>query len=73
LKSIFLKKSHQSFIRLLDNVKEVTLVDTFWGSNGHNNTNINLVYKNCSENSNRLNALYNLTKDASENEKISSF
>ena len=53
------------FVGELDNIKEITCVDTFKGSDEHNNINFDLVYKNCSENLNRLNAPYNLIKDTS--------
>ena len=42
------------FVGELNNVKEITCVDTFEGSDEHNNINFDLVYKNCSENLKRL-------------------
>ena len=55
------------FVGELKNVKEVTCVDTFEGSDEHNNINFDLVYKNCSENLKKLNKPYNLIKDTSHN------
>ena len=55
------------FVGELMNIKEITCVDTFEGSNEHNNINFDFVYKNCSENLNRLNKPYNLIKDTSHN------
>lgn len=55
------------FVGELDNVKEITCVDTFEGSDEHNNINFDLVYKNCLENLKKLNISYNLIKDTSHN------
>jgi len=55
------------FVGELINVKEITCVDTFKGSDEHDNINFDIVYKNCSENLNRLNKSYNLIKDTSHN------
>jgi hypothetical protein len=55
------------FVGELNNVKEMTCVDTFKGSDEHNNINFDLVYKNCSENLKKLNKSYNLIKDTSHN------
>ena len=55
------------FVGELNNVKEMTCVDTFEGSDEHNNINFDLVYKNCSENLEKLNKPYNLIKDTSHN------
>ena len=57
------------FVGELENVKELTCVDTFEGNEEHKSMNINfdLVYKNCSENLNRLNKSYKLIKDTSHN------
>jgi len=55
------------FVGELNNVKEVTCVDTFEGSDEHNNINFDLVYKNCSKNLKKLNISYNLIKDSSHN------
>ena len=55
------------FVGELNNVKEITCVDTFEGSDEHDNINFDIVYKNCSENLNRLNKSYNLIKDTSHN------
>ena len=50
------------FVGELNNVKEITCVDTFERSDEHDNINFDIVYKNCSENLNRLNKSYNLIK-----------
>ena len=55
------------FVGELNNVKEMTCVDTFEGSDEHKNINFDLVYKNCSENLKKLNKSYNLIKDTSHN------
>ena len=55
------------FVGELNNVEEVTCVDTFEGSDEHNNINFDLVYKNCSKNLKKLNISYNLIKDSSHN------
>ena len=55
------------FIGELDNVEEITCVDTFKGSDEDNNINFDLVYKNCSENLNKLKIPYKLIKDTSHN------
>lgn len=55
------------FVGELINIKEITCVDTFEGSDEHDNINFDIVYKNCSENLNRLNKSYNLIKDTSHN------
>ena len=72
------------FVGELDNVKEITSVDTFEGSDELNtskrsnhfmkpkipeflNINFDLVYKNCSENLNKLKTPYKLIKDTSHN------
>jgi hypothetical protein len=55
------------FVGELNNVEEVTCVDTFEGSDELNNINFDLVYKNCSENLKKLNKAYNLIKDTSHN------
>ena len=49
----------------MDNVKEITCVDTFEGNDEHNNINFDIVYKNCSENLNKLKIPYNLVKGTS--------
>jgi hypothetical protein len=55
------------FVGELDNVKEITCVDTFEGSDEHNDINFDLVFKNCSENLNKLKIQSNLIKDTSHN------
>ena len=55
------------FVGELNNVKEVTCVDTFEGGDEHNNINFDLVYKNCSKNLKKLNISYNLIKNSSHN------
>jgi len=55
------------FVGELNNVKEVTCVDTFEGSDEHNNINFDLVYNNCSKNLKKLNISYNLIKNSSHN------
>ena len=55
------------FMGELNNVEEITCVDTFQGSDELNNINFDLVYKNCSENLKKLNKPYNLIKDTSHN------
>ena len=55
------------FVGEMNNVKEVTCVDTFEGSDEHNNINFDLVYKNCTENLKKLSTSYNLIKDTSHN------
>ena len=55
------------FVGEQSNVEEITCVDTFAGSDEHNNIDFHLVYKNCSENLSRLNKSYNLIKDNSHN------
>ena len=55
------------FVGELNNVEEVTCVDTFDGSDEHKDDNFDLVYKNCSENLKKLNTPYNLIKDTSHN------
>lgn len=55
------------FIGELHNVKEITCVDTFSGSDEHDNIDFDLVYKNCIENLSNLRIPHNLIKDKSEN------
>ena len=55
------------FVGELNNVEEVTCVDTFEGSDEHNNINFDLVHKNCLDNLKKLNKSYNLIKDTSHN------
>ena len=55
------------FVGEMVNVKEITCVDTFEGSDEHNKINFDIVYKNCSENLSQLNKSYNLIKDTSHN------
>ena len=43
------------FMGELDNVKEVTCVDSFEGSDEHKDINFDVVYKNCSQNLKQLN------------------
>ena len=53
------------FVGELENVKEITCIDSFEGSDEHNDVNFDLVYKNCLENLNKLNTPFNLIKDTS--------
>ena len=53
------------FVGELKNVKEITCVDTFEGSDEHKSIDFNLVYKNCYENLQRSNAETTLIKDKS--------
>ena len=53
------------FIGELNNVKEITCVDTFEGSDELGKIDFNLVYKNCSQNLNKLKIQSNLIKDTS--------
>jgi hypothetical protein len=55
------------FIGELDNVKEITCVDTFEGSDEHNDINFDLVFKNCSQNLKKLKIQNNLIKNTSHN------
>ncbi len=55
------------FVGELDNTIEVTCVDTFQGSNEHPDINFDLVYKNCSDNLDKLNKSHNLFKNTSHN------
>jgi len=55
------------FVGELNNAEQVTCVDTFEGSDEHNDINYDLVYKNCSENLKKLNTPYSLIKDTSHN------
>ena len=64
------------FIGELNNVNSITTVDTFGGSDEHKNiddmctttiVDFNLVYKNCSQNLEKVNILTNLVKDTSDN------
>lgn len=55
------------FIGELPNIKEITCVDTFKGSDEHNNIDFETVYKNCLENLNNLSIPHNLIKDKSDN------
>ena len=55
------------FVGELDNVKEITCVDTFEGSDEHNDINFGLVYKNCRENLKKLTVPHNLIKETSHN------
>ena len=51
----------------LDNVKEITSVDTFTGSDELCKIDFDIVYKNCSENLDELKIPNNLVKDTSHN------
>ena len=55
------------FVGELDNVKEVTCVDSFKGSDEHKDINFDLVHKNCLQNLNKLNKSCNLIKNTSHN------
>jgi hypothetical protein len=55
------------FVGELKNVVHLTCVDTFEGSDEHNNINFDLVHKNCLDNLKKLNKSYNLIKDTSHN------
>ena len=51
------------FVASLNNVKEITCVDTFQGSDEHNHIDFDLVYKNCLGNLNKSNKPFNLIKN----------
>ncbi len=55
------------FVGELENVKEITCIDTFEGSEEIKDINFDLVYKNCSENLNKLKIPHKLIKDTSHN------
>lgn len=55
------------FVGELKNVKEITCVDTFKGSDEHCNIDFNLVYQNCLYNLSKLKLPYKLIKDTSDN------
>ena len=55
------------FMGELDNVKEITSVDTFTGSGELCKIDFDIVYKNCSENLDELKIPNNLVKDTSHN------
>ena len=55
------------FVGELENVRELTCIDTFEGSIEQVNTDFDLVYKNCSENLKKLNKPHNLIQDTSHN------
>lgn len=55
------------FVGELDNVKEITCIDTFEGSDEIKDINFDIVYKNCAENLNKLKIPYKLIKDTSHN------
>jgi len=56
-----------TFVGELKNVKEITCVDTFEGSDEHKNIDFQEVYQNCSKNLKKLKISTNLIKDKSTN------
>ena len=55
------------FMGEMNNVEEITCVDTFEGNDEHKDINFDIVYKNFSENLKKLNKSYNLIQDTSHN------
>ena len=55
------------FVGELDNIKEITCIDTFEGSDEIKGINFDLVYENCSVNLNKLKIPHKLIKDTSHN------